>query len=191
MPGLPKRQSYELLHQMYGHHESGVAGLPPPPKPSTPNTMAQSIKYIPPQTDPMASLSTRADRENPIRLFVEDLSVLFVNLRYLPNVLLPFKAKSSTDELYFDLSGIKDGVLQGGLFVLESHLFLLAIPAILVLPGALWIGLLAMGCLLVYLLCKPIDGPAVLYSTMSEETLTLAEQHKDERWLFVNGIIVG
>ena len=153
--------------------------------------MMERIQYVPSQVDPMAGLSTRAERENPIRLLLQDTAVLLANLRYLSNVFLPFKAQDSSDELYLDLKGIRDDVLQAFIFLLELALLLLAVPAILILPGALWMSALAIGCLVVYLLCKPMEGPTVLYSNMSEETLALAEQHRGERWLFINGVMVG
>ena len=190
MPGLPKRSSHELLQQMYGNHQPRVTGFPPPPQPSD-STMPERIQYVPSQIDPMASLSTRADRENPLRLLLQDTAVLLANLRYLPNVFLPFKAQDSSDELYLDLRGIRDDVLQAFVFMLESALLFLAAPAILILPGGLWMAALTIGCLAVYLLCKPMEGPTVLYSNMTEETLALAEQHRNERWLFINGVLVG
>lgn len=191
MPGLPKRQSYALLHGTDEHHESGITALLPPQKPPTSTTMAQSIRYIPPQMDPMASLSTRSARQNPIFLILQDAFVLITNLRYLPGTFLPFGTKDPSNELYLDPSGVREQVLQGGLFVMEIVILLLAIPTILILPGVLSTAICTVCCLTVYLLCSPIEGPKVIYSNMSEETLGQAEQHKNERWLFINGCMVG
>ena len=153
--------------------------------------MAQSVRYVPAQEDPMASLSTRAARQSPIRLMLLDTWVLLTNIRYLPNIILPFKTTKSSDELYLDFPGIRESIIQCVLFVLEAVLLLVAIPLYVILPGALWILVVAVCCLTVYGLCKPIEGPTVLHSNMNGATLALADQHRDERWLFVNGCIVG
>ena len=153
--------------------------------------MAPSIRYVPPQTDAMASLSTRAARRNPIRLVVEDTIVLLSNLRYLLGIVLPFRAKDSSDEFYLDFSGVRDMVLQLGLFVLEACLIVVALPVVLIMPGAFSIAAWTVCGFIVYLISRPMEGPDVLYSNMTNYTLGQAEQHKDERWLFVNGCIVG
>lgn len=191
MPGLPKRQSYELLHDMYGHHEPGITGLPPLPKPSAPQNMADGVKYIPPQMDPLAGTSTRAARQSPIRLAIQDAGVLFTMLPYLPNVFLPFKATDPSNELYLDLSGTRDMILQSWLLIMETVLLILGVPALLILPGIVSITAIALSSLVIYLISKPMEGPRVAYSNMNDATLAIAEQHKDERWLFVNGCATG
>ena len=191
MADLRKRQGDKILHKMREHHESSKLALSHPSKASIPSSMTQAIRYIPPQMDPMASLSTLASRQNPIRLILQDTGVLISNLKFLPGIVLPFKANNPSDEFYLNLMGLRDTLLQGGLFLLETILLLLAAPVILILPGALWMIVWAACSLAIYLLCKPMEGPTVVYSNMSDETLALAEQHKDERWLFVNGCIVG
>ena len=153
--------------------------------------MAGNIKYIPGQQDPMAGISTMAARTSPLRLMLMDAGVLITMLRYLPNIFLPFKASHADDELSLSFMNVQNLALQGVLFVFETIILLLALPAILVLPGALWIAAWAACCTIVYLAVKPIEGPTVVYSNMSEETLRMAKQHKNERWLFVNGCAVG
>lgn len=124
-------------------------------------------------------------------LIFQDTIVLLSNLRYLPGIILPFKAKDSSDEFYLDFSGCRDTILQLGLFILESAMILFAVPVILILPGAFSLAAVMACCLVIFLMCYPMEGPDVIYSNMSKYTLGQAEQHKDERWLFVNGCIVG
>lgn len=122
---------------------------------------------------------------------LQDAYVLITNLRYLPGIFLPFRTQNSSSEFYPDVSGVRDAILQGVLFAVETLLLLSAIPVILVAPGAVSLTISTACFLLIYLLCKPFQGPKVRYSNMSKETHYQAEQHKDERWLFVNGCMVG
>lgn len=191
MPGLPKHQSYELMHEMYGARKPEIIGLAQSPEPLSTLDSGDGIKYIPPQQDPMAAATTRAARQSPIRLFFEDAGVLLRLLRYLPNIFLPLKADNPSNELYLSLTGIRDMITQILLFILETLLLVLAIPAFLVLPGLVSLAGLALLCLTIWLIAKPMEGPTIAYSNMAEDTLALAEQRKDERWVFVNGCAVG
>jgi len=191
MSGFPGPEVHDILDKIWGRHEPGIAPLQHPPNPPTSTTMAQSIRYIPPQMDSAAGLSTSAARPSPIRLMLQDAGVLINNLRYLPGIVLPFKTKKKSDELYLNISGTAGIILQGSLFVIETVLLLLTFPFFLILPGGVWAAGLGVCYLAIYFLCMPIEGPAVLYSNMSKTTQALAESHKDERWLFVNGCMVG
>ncbi|KAL6718464.1 hypothetical protein ACLMJK_004555 [Lecanora helva] len=191
MPGLPNRQGSDLVHQKNRNQQPGVTRFPtPPPKPSTSAAM-HSVNYVPEQIDPMASLSVKTDLQSPLRLLLQNIGVLFTTFRYLPDAILPLKPQGPGNELYPDLAEIRYGILQGWLFLFESVVFLSAIPITLVLPGAISTAILSICCLIIYLSSKPMEGPLVLYSNLCAEMLALAEQHKDERWLFVNGIMVG
>ena len=193
MPGISKHSGHELFHDMYGHHKLGATGLAPQValKPASSDNLAKTICYIPPQMDPLAASSTRAARQSPMRLLMKDAGVLITMLPYLPNVFLPLKAKDQTCELYPNWPGLRDVLLQGWLFIMETVLLVLAIPAILILPGAISIAAFALCCSTIILATKPMEGPRIAYSSLHGETLAMAEQHKDERWLFVNGCATG
>ena len=191
MTGLSRAGSFELPYHRDDRHEPTVTGPLPPPTSSTTTTMAHSVRYIPTQMDTMASLSTQATRQSPIRLMLQDTGVLIANLRYLPDIVLPFKGKNSSDEFYLDCSGYKDIIVQSLLLIIEALSLIVAIPAFLILPGLAWMTVCAACSVLVYGLSKLIEGPTVVYSNMSKETVVMANQHRSERWLFINGCIVG
>lgn len=191
MPALLRRQRFELLRQMDGPHEPGIMGSIPSPKASSTARSVGGIDYIPAQQDPMASSTTTAARQSPWRLIFEDAGVLLRSLRYLPYILLPFWTNAPSSELYLDPAGIRFLALQGFLFITESLLPLLAIPAILVLPGLVSVAGFALSFLAIWLITNPLQGSRVAYSIMNEEVQASAEQHKDERWLFINGCSVG
>ena len=176
--------------KLYGPHEPGIIGLAPPPKPPYIRESVDDIKYIPAQQDPMAGSTTNAARQSPIRLFLEDAGVLLRLLPYLPNIFLPLSTKGPSSELYLSAMGIRDMILQSWLFIMETALLVLAVPAILVLPGLFLMAGLALSCLAVWLITKHMEGPRIAYSNLSDDTLIAAEQRKDERWLFVNGSAV-
>ena len=154
---------------------------PPPPN------MAANIQYFPPQMDPLAGTSTRALRENPVWLMVQDAGVLFKMLRYLPNIISPVKSASSTDELYLNFWGVWEMLIQGLLLFVELILLVGSPIAVIFLPGIVYIPVLSLVCLVIHLITWPLQGPDVCYSTMNANTSALAESHKDEKWLFVNG----
>lgn len=190
MPGLPKRASWEIMRETYGAHKPDTMEVAPPPQPSFTLSLVGGIKYIPTQQDPMAASTTSATRQSPIRLLFQDADVLFRLLPYLPNVILPFRTKDPTSELYLSsLVGVRDMILQSWLLIIETALLLFALPAILILPGIVSMTGFALSCLIIWLISKPMEGPRIVYSSMNDLTRAMAEQHRDERWLFVNGCI--
>ena len=191
MPGLPKRQNLEGFDGYFEHHEADITSPLLPNKSPARVNMPSNIKYIAPQMDPLAGSSTRATRQSPVRLMLQDAGVLITMLPYLPYIFLPFKAKNPSDELYMDIKGARDAILQCWLFVIQSALLLVTPIAFLLLPGALSIAAVALCCLTVYLVSWPMEGPSVTYSNMDDATGALAEKHRDERWIFVNGTATG
>ena len=151
--------------------------------------MANPIKFIPSQMDALGGTTTEACRENPIRLFFQDLRVLATMLPYLPWVMLPFKTTDQNAELYQSVKGLRDAFLQGWLFFLENLLLLFIIPAYLILPGALFLFALSICFLSIFIAAWPMQGSRILYSKMGKNTTLSAQSHESERWIFVNGII--
>lgn len=191
MAALPRRQSFDLLRKIHGPHEPGIMGSTRPPKASSTPRSVGGIDYIPSQQDPMASSSRTAARQSPSQLIIEDAGVLFRSLRYLPYVLMPFWTNDPNNELFLNSGGIQFLALQSFLFIIESILLVLAVPAILVLPGLVILAGTAISFLAIWLLTKSLKGSTVAYSKMNEDVQASAEQHKDERWFFVNGCAVG
>ena len=153
--------------------------------------MANTIRYIPPQMDLLAGSSARAARQSPVRLLIQDVGVLITMLPYLPYIFLPFKTDDPSAECYLSLEGARDILLQGWLLIMEASLLLISPFVLLALPGTLSVLAIAMCYLTVYLVTWPLEGPDITYSNMDEDTEALAEQHGDERWLFINGTATG
>ena len=82
-------------------------------------------------------------------------------------------------------------LLQSWLFIMETNLLFMAVPALLLFPGAVCMTAMALCCLTIYLVAYPMRGPRVTQSKMDSLTEAMAGQHKDERWLFVNGCATG
>lgn len=153
--------------------------------------MEPLISYMPPATDPLSTSTTPAMRRSPLRLFFQDAGVLFTMLPYFPCIFLPFKTKDETAELYLNRQNAKEMVLQGILLFVESFLLLLFLPALLILPGLVFLLITGIAFLLIYLLAWPMEGSSVTRSKMDKRTPRSAEQHRDERWIFVNGCASG
>jgi len=82
-------------------------------------------------------------------------------------------------------------VLQSWLFCCELMLLLFVPVAYMVLPGFLILSATAVTCLVIYSVSWPMQGPRMVYSEMDEATIKSAKEHENERWLFINGCMVG
>ena len=191
MPDLPNRQSRGRVNAHYVHQQADVTSPLLPTESLRLVNMANTIKYIPPQMDPLAGSSTRAARQSPMRLLIQDAGVLITMLPYLPYIFLPFNTNDPSSECYLSLAGVGNIFLQGWLFIMEASLLLVSPFVLLLLPGTLSVLVVALCYLIVYLVTWPLEGPDVAYSSMDETTEALAEQHTNERWLFINGTATG
>ena len=153
--------------------------------------MVDGVKYIPSQMDPLASATAKAARQDPIRSMIQDTVVLLRLLRYIPKTLAPFFTKNKDAELYMSLANAKVGFLQTLLALVQILFLVLVIPAVVSLPGGIFSAATALFCVACYLITLPMQGPAINHSNMDSCTKALAEQHLNERWVFVNGICTG
>ena len=188
MPSLP----IDTIDGGSGDHETALNEqctevLEPLPSLAT----GDSIKYIPSQMDPLAAACTKAARKDPIRFMIEDTGVLLKLFLYVPKTISPFFTRDKDAELYLSRANITVGILQTVLAVIQVLFLVLVIPAFVLLPGGVFLAATALFCLACYLLTLPMQGPPINFSNMDDSTKTLAEQHKNERWVFVNGICTG
>ena len=187
MLATARRRISELLNSEDEAHEPEGTRSPLPVKTPANANMAVAIQYYPTQMDPLVGTSTRALREGPCWLMIQDAGVLFKMLRYMPNIILPIKASSPDDELAVNAAGTWETVVQIFLVIFEVVLLLATPIGILMSPGLLFIPVLSLAYGLIWLVCWPLHGPDVCYSTMDASTTALAKNHSDERWIFVNG----
>ena len=85
------------------------------------------------------------------------------------------------------VKNLRDMVLQGLLFVIETLVMVLVVPAFLVLPGAVFAFATVVVGGVVWALTKVMEGPTLVYSRMDERTVESSRRHPDERWFFING----
>ena len=188
MPCLPN----DIMNGASTHHKTALkAQTSPTLERISPLAMVDGVKYIPSQMDPLASATVKAARQDPTRLMIEDTVVLLRLLRYVPKTLAPFFTKNKDAELYMSLANAKIGFLQTLLALIQIMFLVLVIPAFVSLPGGIFSAATALFCLACYLITLPMQGPAINFSNMDSYTKTLAEQHRNERWVFVNGICTG
>lgn len=188
MPWLPD----DTIHGGSSVHKTALKEQPTLiSESSPPPSRADGVTYIPTQMDPLAGASVRAARQDPIRLMIEDAAVLLRLLLYVPNIFAPFPTRDKDAELYPSLANAKVGFLQTLLALLQVLFLVTAIPAFVSLPGGIFLAVTALGCLACYLISWPMQGPPITFSNMDDSTKAQAEQHRDERWVFVNGICTG
>ena len=85
------------------------------------------------------------------------------------------------------VKNLRDMVLQGVLFMMETLVLVLVVPAFLVLPGAVFAAAAVVVGGVVWALTRVMEGPTMVYSWMDERTVESSRRHADERWVFVNG----
>ena len=165
----------------------------PSQQPISSSKTVRRVKYIPSQMDAISAItSTKAARENPVRLLFQDALVLLRMLKYLPWLILPFWTKVPDAELYIlSITAVRDLFLQGLLFLLEAGILVVAPVLLLILPASVSASVAAFTSVLIYIISRPMLGPRIVYSQMGETTTARAESYKNERWLFVNGCLVG
>ncbi|KAL8922147.1 MAG: hypothetical protein Q9208_005342 [Pyrenodesmia sp. 3 TL-2023] len=155
-----------------------------------------NIKFIPPQTGPITSYSTRALHSGPLWLLIKDLGVLMTALPYLPMLFLPINSRKggapNKQTRSLRLHSTRDTAIQALLLIIQLLLSILFLPALISLPGILFIATAALSLLLVRLIAWPTQGPRVVESnSMDKETLRLSQRHPAERWIYINGICTG
>ncbi|KAL9100758.1 MAG: hypothetical protein Q9163_003907 [Psora crenata] len=153
--------------------------------------MDRAVSYLPPQTDAFLDTSTRALRQSPLRLLLQDAGVLLKMLPYAPWIFLPLQTSNPDAELYPSGDSPKEMALQALLLLYEVALLIMFIPALVILPGSVFLILAGVSTAIVYLIAWPMDGSSITRSRMDGTTRATAEQHRDERWLFVNGCATG
>ncbi|KAL8870514.1 MAG: hypothetical protein Q9174_003460 [Haloplaca sp. 1 TL-2023] len=149
------------------------------------------VKYIPSQTDPLVGSSVSALHNSPSMLFLHDLRVLASNLQYLPYILLPLIPKTIDDELNPFRAGAWVLLLQALVFTVQATLVALLIPAFLFLPGLVFLYTAIASLAFLYIILRVLDWPRVIHSTAGCATESQGLQHLDERWIFINGCVVG
>lgn len=187
MPGLRNRRENSVPVDQYRELSFTRTLHCASKNPLSLSTMENTIKFIPPQIDPLASTNTEASRKNPLYLLMQDLGVLTRMLRYLPWIFMPFRTSDKNAELFISSTSILELVLNSFLFLFESVLLLVAIPAFLILPGGISLLAAAICIFLILVAAWPMQGPRIAYSRMDEKTAAIAKQHDSERWLFING----
>ncbi|KAI4119253.1 MAG: hypothetical protein LQ338_007304 [Usnochroma carphineum] len=150
-----------------------------------------NIKFVPPQMGPVTNYSVRALRSGPMWLMLQDTGVFLTVLPYLPYVFFPMTKSDNKRENYLRFQSIRDTVIQALLFLIQTVLLVVFLPALWALPGLLFTIAAAICILLVQLLAWPTQGPRIRESRTDDETVDPSNQHPSERWIFVNGICTG
>ncbi|KAK2810415.1 hypothetical protein FQN50_002904 [Emmonsiellopsis sp. PD_5] len=153
--------------------------------------MTPSVTYIPPQPTPLTPLtSTPRARDNPLALAWRDIRTLFSVLYLLPKLCQPLASSNPTDELSLTGPNARHLALLVFVTALQSVLFAVAAVVGVVVPGfvsgLVWAGVLGV----VWVLCWPVQGGMVVESRVGVAGMD-EHRHKGERWVFVNGMMVG
>ncbi|KAI9893707.1 MAG: hypothetical protein M1814_005923 [Vezdaea aestivalis] len=149
------------------------------------------ISFLPAQLDGALATSAREARMSPLGMIARDMMTMIQNAAYLPMVMMPWKSSSSFSELHQSAMNIRDCTLHASLLVLEIAMMCMAIPTFLMLPGVAFAALATICCSLIWALSLPLKGPQVVHSKIEIPAALRIEDHKDERWMFINGCCTG
>ncbi|KAL8947282.1 MAG: hypothetical protein Q9222_006419 [Ikaeria aurantiellina] len=150
-----------------------------------------NIKFVPPQMGSVTNYTTRALHQGPLWLLLKDTGVLISVFRYLPLVLFPLSTKSDPREKYLRWKSLRDNLTGALLILLETALLILFLPALIFLPGLLFVLVAILCVFILRLIAWPTQGPRIVHSTMDAETYKSSQQHPHEQWIFINGICTG
>lgn len=128
---------------------------------------------------------------SPLLLLLSDIRLFFANITHMPYIVLPLTPTPSgnLDELHCSPKNIWSMFLHLILFVIQAA-FLLSIPICFLLPA--WAVLVYMTIFLVAntIFCVLLNGTAKHFQSNPKFTSHFP-QHKNEQWLFLNGVAVG
>ncbi|KAI9699892.1 MAG: hypothetical protein M1820_006954 [Bogoriella megaspora] len=145
------------------------------------------VTYIPSQTpDESTSTSNRTAVISPLTLFIHDATILLKNLKYLPNLLLPFRIPVHRPGVRYYLAPIIVNEFLLALSILYTVvMFFTGSIAIVLLPG----GAFAVFALFAIGICVLLAAPGWSARTVQSRNVKVKANHfPDERWVFMNGV---
>lgn len=148
------------------------------------------IYYIPAQEDILAGTSPPTARNTPFRLTWRDVRTFFSLTHLLPKIFCPFRTSQATDELSWDSNNLRYQVCLLLITLTQAFLFSIVLFGLVWFPGFLSIPIASASSAFIWALCYPLQGPRIVYSKLTEESLNTARRRTDERWIFINGILV-
>ncbi|PGH13713.1 hypothetical protein AJ80_06218 [Polytolypa hystricis UAMH7299] len=151
----------------------------------------RKVLYIPPQADPLAATSPPTAHNNPLVLGWRDLRTLLSIIHLLPNLWRPYPSNLKSDELSLEPYNFWYLVALALISVVQAVLFLIGLVAFILLPGFISIPVCIAAAGLVWIVCRPIQGPAIVYSNLDGKEPDNFRKRDDERWVFINGILDG
>lgn len=149
------------------------------------------VKLVPSQMGPVSDYSTRAARDGPLWLLIKDIGVLATALPYLPLVFFPIRKQSANQDGRSRFAALRDNAIQALLLLVELVLLILLVPALVILPGLLFIVVFGACVLVIQLIAWPSQGPRIVESTVSQDDGLQPQRYQGERWVFINGICTG
>jgi hypothetical protein len=128
---------------------------------------------------------------SPLLLLLSDFRLVFANITYLPNVIFPITPTPSgdLDELYPSTKNICTGFLHLILLVIQAA-FLLSIPVCFLCPAWTVLFYFSVFLLANTAFCVLLNGTATHFKSNPNLTSHLPH-HKNEQWIFLNGVSVG
>ncbi|EFR04357.1 hypothetical protein MGYG_07365 [Nannizzia gypsea CBS 118893] len=147
------------------------------------------VRLIPSQVDKESITSQPKARDSPLKRLRRDLRTCLQLLPKLPNIFRPLYAPRPTDELYLGKRSILNVVGLVLVSVLEALLLLISCLSILLLPGAISCCLCVLNLRIVGWVCAPFHGPAIFHAELGPNNARNPTT-KEERWIFINGVVV-
>ena len=127
-----------------------------------------------------------AKEESPVRLFVEDVLLLFRNLRLFPFVFLPATKHAQLPGVKKHTARVAYGwTVIAVLTLLESVVLIAVAPAFVLLPGLVFLAAAGICLALIWVLAWTTWGTLVVESDAGGVD---SHDFHGEKWFFLNGI---
>ena len=132
--------------------------------------------------------------QSPLRLFFEDAATFGNVLWTILDIVRPLNAKDDGDvEPNKTWRAKRESFLISAISALQAFMLPLGFVGLLVLPGFLSAALVASTLVSTFMILKPIQGPRLVESIVDidNESNGNHEQHEEEKWIFINGVMTG
>ena len=154
-----------------------------------------TVFFLPAQVDCTSSTTPLLYTSSPLDLLWSDIKLFFHHAYTLPGIMLPLGPWGSgeLDELYPSPANLYSIFLHVTL-ILGQLLVLISIPLFLFspIPLGLFVLYLTIFSSVNHAVCLLLNGRKLtLESRIKLDSSSFPHQHKDEQWIFVNGVAVG
>jgi hypothetical protein len=167
--------------------EEGVKPVKDSQKQHIKHSTDTAVVFIPAQIDSLCGTSPAHHKQTVLQLLLNDLQVLAQNIYCLPAMMRASSSSKLLRNSFRSPVQARDTILQVLLAMAQSWMLVIAIPALLLLPGFISATVFGICWIVTFAITWALHGPRVVMSSQARAPMT--EDFSDERWIYVNGMM--